>query len=101
MSSMESIVRMFPLLLNRFGTVTSKIMKLTKLLEDGLAIESEPRRIPLNTALPVVAVCTTMHSAHLHDSSSVHARAGTESIRYFVHNKWGKVSYSWDHLVGG
>jgi hypothetical protein len=51
--------------------------------------------------LPVVAVCTTMHSAHLHDSSSVHARAGTESIRYFVHNKWGKVSYSWDHLVGG
>jgi hypothetical protein len=93
MSSMESIVRMFPLQLNRLGTVTSKIMKSTKLLADSSFVKFVPYRIPVNSTLPVVVVCTTMHSANLHNSSSVHGRTGAESIRYFVHSKWGKVRY--------
>jgi hypothetical protein len=70
---MESIVRMFPLLCNRLGTVTSKIVKITKLLEDGLAIEFEPYRIPFNSTLPVVAVGALVLAPLKHNASSAHA----------------------------
>ena len=53
--------------------MTSKIVKITKLLEDSLAIEFEPCRIPFNTALPVVAVGAPVLAPTKHDASSVHA----------------------------
>ena len=67
------VVGFLPLLCNRLGTVTSKIVKITKLLEDGLAIEFEPCRIPFNTALPVVAVGAPVLAPTKHDASSSHA----------------------------
>jgi hypothetical protein len=61
------VVDLLPLLLNPFGTVTSKIMQTTKLLENSFLVDTVSCRIPFNAALPVVVVCEPVLSALPHD----------------------------------
>jgi hypothetical protein len=53
--------------------MTSKIMKFAKLFKDGFMIDFEANWIPLNTALPVVTICITIHPSLAHDTLSGHA----------------------------
>jgi len=87
MSFVEIVIDFLPLWLNRLGTVAGKIMQPTKLSKDGLVIESESHRIPFNTTLPIVVVCTTIFSPLTHNTFGGHSRTGAESIKYFVHSK--------------
>lgn len=61
--------------------MASKIVKSTKLLDDGLAIQLVSCRIPFDAALPVVVVSVATLAALAHDTSSIHARTGPKFIR--------------------
>ena len=73
MFGVKVVVGLLPLPGNRFRSMASKIVKSTKLSKDGSLVESVACRIPLRTALPVVATQhSTVPTAFTHDTSSVH-----------------------------
>ena len=96
---MEVVVCITPLLLNWLRTVTSKIVKFTKLLKNSFTIEFEPCRIPFNTALPVVVVSVAVLPSFTHDTPSVHTRTRAKLVRNFCHSIVGKVRDDVDRLV--
>jgi len=77
----EVVIRLLPFLCDWLRTMTSKIMKLTKLFKDSLAIKFITSWIPFNTALPVITTKTsTVLAALTHDTLGIHARARTKLI---------------------
>jgi hypothetical protein len=69
----EVVISLVPLLCDGLRAMTSKIMKFAKLFKDGFMIDFEANWIPLNTALPVVTICITIHPSLAHDTLSGHA----------------------------
>ena len=95
----EVVVSSSPLLLNGLRTVTSKIVKLAKLLADSSAVEFVTHWVPVNTALPVVVVSVSILAALTHDKLGKHGRTRAKFIRYCFHSIWGKVHGGVGRLV--
>jgi len=72
-----------PFLCNWLRTVTSKIVKFTKLFKDSLVIKFKSYWIPFNTALAAIAMAAkayTMLPSLTHDISGSYSRARTKFV---------------------